>query len=274
MKINDIHFYTAKKDNFISYFKKLWQYKMLIWVFAKRDLQVKYAQTWLGVSWSIIQPLTAMTVFSVFFGYVLKWQTENIPFPLYVLSGLLGWNFFSYIVNAGTSSVQESSSIIKKIYFPKSILPLSKVIVALTEFAISLMILIPLLFYFNITISWKIIFIPFALLFNAICALTLVFWVAAFAYRKRDLIHLIPFIVYFGIWITPVFFLPTILPQKIQQIITLNPMTHVVDIWRWVIFNETTFNYYWLLSFIMVCTICLAGMYFYNQNENKFSEYA
>lgn len=264
---------TPEPDSFTTYIKKIWRYRALIWVFAKRDIKVKYAQTWLGIGWSLLQPLTAMVVFSFFFSYVLKWKTGDIPFPLYVLSGLLGWNFFSYIVHAGSSSIQESSSLIKRIYFPKSILPLSKVIVALTELVISLFILIPLLVYFNIGISWKVIFVPLVLLFNAICGLSLVFWVAAFAYRKRDLFHLLPFVVYFGIWVTPIFFEVSILPKQVQGLVKLNPMTTVVELWRWVFFQHTTLDLNSLISFVLVLGWCLLGMHFYNRREDQFGDY-
>jgi lipopolysaccharide transport system permease protein len=264
---------TSEPDSFVTYFKKIWKYRALIWVFAKRDIKVKYAQTVLGLGWSILQPLTAMCIFSFFFGYVLQWKTGSLPFPLYVLSGLLGWNFFSYIVHSGSSSIQESSSIIKKIYFPKSILPLSKVIVAFVELSASMFILIPLLVYFNVSISWKVVFIPFILVFNALCALMFVFWVAAFAYKKRDLFHILPFAVYFGIWLTPVFFEPTLLPQRVQYLIHFNPMANVVELWRWAFFSNVTFNYYWLLSYCLVFLMCILGMYFYNRNEDRFSDF-
>src|SRR5690606_1221403 len=119
------------------------------------------------------------------------------------------------IVNAGSMSVQEAAHTIKKIYFPKSILPFSKVVIAFVELLFSLLLLIPLMIYYDMGLSWKIIFLPFVLLFNAMCGLTLVFWVASFAYKKRDLFHLLPFIVYFGIWFTPIFFSGNYLPPKL-----------------------------------------------------------
>lgn len=119
---------TSQPDSIIGYIQKIWRYRVLIYVFAKRDLKVKYAQTFLGLGWTILQPLTALLIFTFFFGYVLNWKSENLPYPLYVLTGLLGWNFFSYIVYQGSSSIQDSGNIIKKIYFPKIILPYLKFI--------------------------------------------------------------------------------------------------------------------------------------------------
>ena len=269
----EIQVMTAEPDGFVAYFQKIWRYRSLIWVFAMRDLKVKYAQTFLGISWSLLQPLTALTIFTFFFGYILDWKSGDLPFALYVFSGLLGWNFFSYIVSSGSMSIQESSHIIKKIYFPKSILPFSKVVIASVELVLSLVVLIPLMIYYGQSLSWKIVFIPLILFFNAICALTLVFWVASFAYKKRDLFHLLPFIVYFGIWITPVFFTDAFLPQHLQFVMDFNPMANVVQAWRWMLFNEGSFTWIWLLNFGMVLALCILGMYFYNRKENEFTDF-
>ncbi len=265
---------TAAPDSLRTFFQKIFQYKALIWVFARRDLKVKYSQTALGIAWSILQPLTAVVIFTFFFSYILGWTSGDLPYSIYVLSGLLGWNFFSYIVSAGSSSVQEASHIIKKIYFPKAILPLSKVVVAFVELALSFLLLIPLMIYFGESISWRIIFLPFVLLFNAICGLTLVFWIGSFAYKNRDLFHLMPFILYFGIWMTPVFFNNDILPVDLRFLMDYNPMANVVNLWRWMLFEHTTFQWVWVFNFVLMSLLCFGGMYVYNRRESQFSDYA
>jgi lipopolysaccharide transport system permease protein len=264
---------TSETDSFGEYFRKIWQYRALIWAFAIRDLKVKYAQTLLGVGWSIIQPLTALVLFTFFFSYILNWTADDLPYSIYILSGLLGWNFFTYIVQSGSFSVQEASQIIKKIYFPKSILPLSKVVIALVEMGISLLLLIPLLIYFGQPLSWKIVFFPLVILFNALCGLTLVFWVAAFAYKLRDLFHILPYIVYFGIWVTPVFFTRSILPENLRFLMDINPMANVVDAWRWMLFPGQIINKFTVINFVVVVVLCLVGMFFYNKKESEFSDY-
>lgn len=264
---------SPEPDDFQTYFKKIWDYKSLIWVFARRDLKVKYAQTFLGMAWSILQPLTALIMYTFFFGHLLQWKTEKLPFSIYVLSGLLGWNFFSYIIYQGSSSIQDSGNTIKKIYFPKSILPFSKVIVALVELLLSTILLIPLLIYYQINISWNILAFPLVIIFNTLCALLPVFWIAVFAYKKRDLFHLLPYFVTFGIWLTPVFFAKNIFPDTIKYIIELNPIANVIEMWRWMLFDYGIFNYKWLLNAGIVALGCAVGMYFYNRNESKFSDY-
>lgn len=272
-KTDKILVISPKPDTFLEYFKKIWDYKNLIWVFAQRDIKVKYAQTMLGITWTILQPLTALAIYSFFFGRVLNWQSDELPFPIYVLSGLIGWNFFSYIIYQGSSSIQDAGNTIKKIYFPKSILPFSKVVTALVELVLSLLLFIPLLIYYNIPISWHIVFFPVAILFNTLCGLFPVFLIAIFAYKKRDLFHLLPYIVTFGIWLTPVFFTHNLLPKRFSFVMNLNPMANVVDFWRWTLFNYGSFDFIWIINFILVMILCIIGMYFYNQKESEFSDY-
>lgn len=268
----EIQVMTADPDEFKTYFQNIWKYRALIWVFAKRDLKVKYAQTAIGLGWTLLQPLTALIIFTFFFGFLLRWETEGIAFPVYVLTGLLGWNYFSYIVNAGTFGLQESAQLIKKIYFPKSVIPLSKMVVALAELGISLLLLIPLLLYFGQTLSWKIIFLPVILFYNTICALCVVFWISAFSYKKRDLLHLIPFLLYFGIWFSPVFFTSDILPDQYAFLLDLNPMANVVQAWRWSLFDFGEFKWIWGINFLGVLILLLAGIYVYNRKESDFSD--
>ena len=269
----EIQIMTSKPDGFITYFQKIWKFRALIWVFAKRDLKVKYAQTAIGLGWTLLQPLTALVIFTFFFGYLLHWKSGELPFPIYVLSGLLGWNFFNYVVSAGSMSMQESSHLIKKIYFPKSILPFSKVVLGLVDLVLAMLILIPLMVYYKTGFNWQIIFFPLVLLFNLICALTLVFWVASLAYKKRDLFHLLPYILYFGIWFTPVFFTESFLPENLRFLIYFNPMANVVQMWRWVLFGIGSFNFVWLLNFFLLFIICMFGMYYYNKKESEFADY-
>lgn len=264
---------TPYSDNLINYFKKLWQFRALISVFAVRDLKVKYAQTFLGLGWTIVQPLAGLLVFTFFFGYIVGWKAEGLPFALYVYSGLLGWNFFSYIVFQGTSSVHDSAHIIKKIYYPKFLMPLSKVLVGLVELAINLLLIIPLMIWYGEIPSWKILFLPIPLFFNILSALTLVAWVGAFAYKKRDLLHLIPFLLYFGIWLTPVFFTLDILPQNLQFLWFLNPMAGVVEAWRWSFFSSWNFSLNYLPSMLAVIPLFAIGLKLYSKKEFSFSDF-
>lgn len=264
---------TSQPDSIIGYIQKIWRYRVLISVFAKRDLKVKYAQTFLGLGWTILQPLTALLIFTFFFGYVLNWKSENLPYPLYVLTGLLGWNFFSYIVYQGSSSIQDSGNIIKKIYFPKIILPLSKVYLAAVELLVTLLLLIPLLIWYDQTISWRIVFIPVVLFFNALIALFIVLFISALAYKRRDAFHLVPYLMNFGIWLTPVFFSKTVLPEKINFLWYCNPMASIAEAWRWCLFPQYTYDTNFLPALLVSSLLFAMGFNLYKQIENAFSDY-
>lgn len=272
-KREQIHTLSSEPDKFGDFFYKIWKFRALIWVFAKRDLKVKYSQTLLGLSWTLLQPLTALFIFTFFFGFLLNWETDGIKYPIYVLSGLLGWNYFSYIVNAGSLGLQESAQLIKKIYFPKSIIPLSKTLIALVELGISIILLIVLMFYYGQGVSWKIIFLPFILLFNTICALNVVFWISIFALKKRDLLHLVPFLLYFGIWFSPVFFDNTIIPQDYIFILDMNPISNVVQGWRWSLFDYGEFKLIWVLNFFIMLFLLVCALYLYNKKEGELVDH-
>jgi lipopolysaccharide transport system permease protein len=265
--------YTPFPDTMLQYVSKIWNFRSLISVFAIRDLKVKYAQTILGLGWTIIQPLAGLLIFTFFFGYILGWKANDLPFSLYVYSGLLGWNFFSYIVYQGVGSVHESGHIIKKIYYPKFIMPLSKVLVGMVELVVSFIVIFPLMIYYGKSFSWKIILLPIPVFFNVIMALAIVMWVSAFAYKKRDLLHLVPFLMYFGIWLTPVFFTFEILPENMRFLWFFNPMAGVVEAWRWTIFADWNFNLYYLPAMLLMIPFFLVGMKIYSKKEFEFSDY-
>lgn len=263
---------TAQPDSFIEYLKKVWAYRSLIYTFAMRDLKVKYAQTILGLSWSIIQPATALIIYSFFFGYILGWKTDGLPFPIYVLSGLLGWNLFSYIVYQGSSSIQESSYTIKKVYFPKAILPISKSLIAIFECLVSFIMILPLLYLYDVNISTKLVFLPFVMLANIACGLIPVFWIGSFIHKKRDLIHLIPYLVGFGIWITPIFFTKETLPANVYSVLKYNPMTSIIDMWRWAMWSYGNFDFIWIYNTILILFLSILGLYIFSKKENTFTD--
>ncbi len=266
--------YSSKNDSLKVSLRKVWEYSALVWVFAKRDIKVKYAQTIFGFGWSIFKPLLGLLIYVFFFGLVLNWNTGSIPFPLYVLTGLIGWNLFTYIVSNGVSSVQESNDLIKKIYFPKSILPLSKTVVGLIEASISFLLLIPLLIYYEQPIVGKIAFFPIVLLFNVVCGLSLVFFISSLAIVKRDLLQVIPFLLNMAVWFTPVFFSIDILPEDFQFLMIYNPIANMIDLWRWVFFENIAFQLVWGVNFLIMSLFLVVSFYYYTLKENKITDFA
>jgi lipopolysaccharide transport system permease protein len=264
---------TPLPDSVGKYLEKTWKFRSLIIAFAQKDIQVKFSQTFLRFSWAIIQPVVGTLVFAFFFGYILHWKTGNLPFPVYVISGLISWSLFTNVVIHGSNSIHESSVLIRKIYFPKLIMPLSKILVAMFELVISFLLLVLMMIYYEITPSWHLIFLPLVLLLNILFALSLVFLLSAFSYRNKDLLHLIPFISYFGIWLTPVFFTNETLPESLRFLWYINPMAGIVDGWRFCLFNDWRFNLQYLPALLTILPLALISLVIYTKQENKFSDY-
>ena len=265
--------YNSGHDSLKTSLIKLFKYRSLIWVFAKRDMKVKYSQTYLGIAWGVFKPLLSLFIYVFFFGFILKWETGDTPYPVYVLSGLIGWNLFSYIVNSGVASVYESSDLIKKVYFPKAILPLSKMMVGIVEAMISLLLVILIMAYYNIWIGWKFFLIPLVLLFNVICGVAVAFIISAVAIKKKDILQVLPFLLNMAIWLTPVFFSIAVFPEQMHFLFLINPIANVIDLWRWVLFDGVSFQIVWLLNFFIMSILLLLGFYFYAYREDKFADF-
>lgn len=256
----------------MKYFEKIWQYRHLIVTFALRDLKVQYAQTFLGLLWSVVQPLTALAIFTIFFGRLIKIPGIHLHYSVFAFTGLLMWNNFSYIMGKAGTSLMENQHIIKKIYFPKMILPLSKVLVSWVEFAISFVLLLLLMFLLEEPISVRILTVPLVLFLNALLALSLAVWLGALTVKYRDFHQLIPFVVAFGIWLTPVFYPTTIIPDKYSFIIYLNPIAGVIGLLRWIIMG----NEFQFLYFIPIWSFCLllllTGCRYFIQTERTITD--
>ena len=258
---------SSEPDNLIVYLKKIWQYKSFVLTLAKRDLKIKYAQTVLGLTWTVLQPLVAISVYTLFFSVLLNFETEY-PYVLFVLSGVLLWSLFNYIFSQGSTSLTENQDIIRKLYFPKTILPLSKVIVALVEFGIIFSFFMVMLFVFRIPLSWKLILIPLPLFTLLLFALGMAYLLSAATIKNRDLHHIVPFIVYFGIWLTPVFYPVTIVPSEYAHWLYLNPMAAVIQLFRWCVFNEAI-NSYILGGIGISIFIFISGFFYFKSVEDE-----
>ncbi len=252
---------SAEQDSLSVYLKKIVQHRELILTLAKRDLKVKYAQTYLGLTWTIIQPVTAVIVFSMFFSLLLDIKNEY-PYVLFVLSGVLLWNLFNYIFSQGSTSLTNNQDLIRKLYFPKIILPLSKIVVALVEFGVTLILFIGLLFFFKIKLTWLVLFSPFVIMNVILFSSGMSLILSAATIKNRDLNHIIPFLISFGIWFTPVFYPVTLVPEKWSSYLFINPMASCIQQFRNTFLPEP-FNVYSYIGFpICLITFILGFLYF------------
>lgn len=217
--------------------RELWHYRELIYFLTWRDIKVRYKQTAIGVAWAILQPLAMMAVFTLFFGKLAKIPSEGIPYSLFAFSALLPWQLFSRTISESTNSLITDQRLITKIYFPRIIVPLTTTLAALLDFFIASLILIILMFIYGITPSTAVIWIPFFILLLIITALGVGFWLSALNVEYRDVMYTIPFLNQFWLFITPVVYPSSMIPERFRILYGLNPMTGVIEGFRWALFG-------------------------------------
>lgn len=255
---------TANNIGFIPYLQRIWQYRSLIRVLAKRDIKIRYSQTFLGITWSVLQPLVAIAIYTVFFYYVLGIKTDDVPYPLFVLPGIIGWFQFTNIINGAGMSLLENPELIQKIEFPKMVLPLSKVLSGLLEIAITFGLMFLMMLLYGYGLSLKFLLLPVFVVLNIFTGLSISVWLAALTIRYRDFHHIIPYLVSFGIWVTPVFYPTTILPSGAEKYMFINPVANVIAGFRWCLVDGPMLSYWQLLSFVPVVLLLITGYrYFY-----------
>ena len=256
-----------------SYLKKVWAFRSLVVTLAIRDLKVKYAQTALGIFWTVLQPLTGLTIFTVFFSKLIKVDTNGIPYALFAFSGMISWFFFSQIIQSAGLSLLESQHLIKRIYFPRLILLVTKILVALAEFCVSVVLLFLLMLTMGIFFTWPVLFFPFLVIFNIAVAFSVAIWLSALTIKYRDFHHIIPYLVNFGIWLTPVFYPETLIPYRFRLFLFLNPMAAVVKAYRWSLIGGPLPDAGYWLSVIPVLFLLVTGLNYFKKTENEISDY-
>ena len=256
------------------YWMDLWRYRELFYILAWRDIAVRYKQTVIGVAWAVIRPLLAMAVFVVVFGKIAKLPSEGVPYPVYVFAAMLPWTFFSTAFTNAANSLIGNSNLISKVYFPRMIIPVASIIVAGVDFLISFVILLGLMLWYHYIPDWHILTIPFFLLLAFAGALGAGLFVAALNVKYRDFRFVVPFVVQLGLYISPVGFSTTIVPEKYQLIYYLNPMVAVIDGFRWAVSGgKTALNMTEIVvSILVVIFLCVIGVYQFRKTEKTFAD--
>jgi lipopolysaccharide transport system permease protein len=219
-----------------NYWRDLWRYRELFRVLAWRDLAVRYKQTVIGVAWAVIRPLLTMVVFTVIFGRIAKLPSDgSAPYPLMVFAGMLPWTFFATGLSEASNSLVNNANLISKVYFPRLIVPTATVVVAFVDFLITFSILIVLLAWYRFVPDWRILFLPAFILLAFLASIGPSLWITALNVKFRDFRYVIPFIAQFGLYVSPVGFSSSVVPQEWRLIYSLNPMVGVIDGFRWCI---------------------------------------
>lgn len=257
-----------------NYWHDIWRYRELFQVLAWRDFAVRYKQTVVGVAWSVIRPFLTMIIFTVIFGRVAKLPSEgSAPYALMVFAGMLPWTFFSTAVSDASISLTANSNLVSKIYFPRLIVPTATIVVAFVDFLIGFVILVGMMIWYRFAPGWEILTLPAFILMAFLASLGPGLWITAINVRYRDFRYVIPFLVQFGLYVSPVGFSSSVIPQEWRLLYSINPMVGVIDGFRWAILGETAI--YWpgfFISLVVIAFFLWFGIRQFRRLERSFAD--
>jgi lipopolysaccharide transport system permease protein len=258
-----------------QYWRDLWKYRELFYFLAWRDFLVRYKQTVIGIAWALIRPLLTMLVFTVVFGKIAKLPSEgSAPYSILVYAAMLPWQFFSSSLTESSNSLIMNPNLISKIYFPRLIVPASSVITSFADFLISFAILAVMMTWYQYWPDWRIVAVPLFVVLAFGAAIGTGLWLCALNVEYRDFRYIVPFIVQFGVYISPVGFSSSRVPEKWRLIYSLNPMVGIIDGFRWALLRGEA-RIYWpglVTSIIVTLVLCLTGTWYFRRVERTFAD--
>jgi len=257
------------------YWRDLWRYRELFYVLAWRDVSVRYKQTIIGLAWALLQPFFTMVIFTVVFGKLARLPTEgDAPYALLVYAGLLPWQFFSSALSSASNSLIGNANLISKVYFPRLIVPTAAVVTSFIDFLISFGILILLMLWYQFWPGWQILTLPCFVLMAFLASLGPGLWITALNVKYRDFRYVIPFIVSMGLYVSPVGFSSSVIPEQWRLLYAINPMVGVIDGFRWAILGGEA-HIYWpgfLLSWGLIGFFLWLGVRQFRKMEKSFAD--
>ena len=253
--------------------KVLWDYRELMLFLAWRDVKVRYKQSLLGVAWVVIQPLTAMVVFTLIFGRIAKLPSDGVPYAVFTYSALLPWQLFSTAVTRSANSLVSSSSILTKVYFPRLVLPVAAIFANVVDFGISLVVFFGLLAIFRIWPGWPLLFLPLFILLTIATTLAFGIWLAALNVRYRDVGYVLPFLVQLSLFLSPVAYSANLVPSGAWRIAySFNPLAGLIQGFRWVLVKGPAPDSMLLISVAVVTILLVSGIYYFRRTEKTFAD--
>jgi lipopolysaccharide transport system permease protein len=258
----------------LHYWRDIWRYRELFWFLSWRDILVRYKQTAIGVAWSVLRPFLTMIVFTIIFGKIAKLPSDGVPYPIMVFAAMLPWQFFSNSLSECSNSLIDNARLLTKVYFPRLVVPASAVIVSLVDFFISLVILALLMVWYGFVPDWRFLTLPLFLGLAFLASFGFGLWFAALNVKYRDFRYVVPFIVQFGLYVSPVGFASSVIPEKWRLIYSLNPMVGVIDGFRWAILGGKA-QLFWpgfCLSTALTFLVFLLGLRYFRSTERAFAD--
>jgi lipopolysaccharide transport system permease protein len=257
-----------------QYWKDLWKFRELFLFLAWRDLLVRYKQTVIGVAWSVIRPFLTMVVFTIIFGKLAKFPSEGVPYPILVFAAMLPWQMFTHAVSESSNSLIANAGMLSKVYFPRMVLPASAVLVSLADFLISFALLVVIMAWYQFIPSWRIVTLPIFLFLALTVSLGFGTWLASLNVKYRDFRYIVPFLLQFGLYISPVGFSSSVVPDRWRLLYSLNPMVGVIDGFRWAIIGSDIPFYLpgFLLSIGLASGVLYFGLTYFRRTERTFAD--
>jgi lipopolysaccharide transport system permease protein len=257
-----------------NYWKDLWRFRELFYILSWRDIKVRYKQTVVGTAWSVLKPLLTMIVFTIVFSKLAKLSSEgDAPYAIMVFAGLLPWQFFSNSLAEASNSLIGNTNLITKVYFPRLIIPASAVITSFVDFAISFGLLVVMMIGYQYAPSWQIVFLPLFLAVAFFASFGISLYLTALNVKYRDFRHIIPFIIQFGLYLSPVGFSISYVPEEWRLLYSFNPMVGVIDGFRWCILGETPFPFLTLgISIAITSFFMILGIWYFRKTERSFAD--
>jgi len=254
--------------------RELWEYRELVYFFVWRDIKIRYKQAAIGVLWAVFQPLTVMVIFTIFFGRFAKVPSDNIPYPVFVYTGLILWNYFSFGLSHSSESMVSNANIIQKIYFPRLIIPISSSLIGLIDFTIVSIILIGLMLYYHITANIIILaYLPILILITFLSSVGLGCFFASVNVKYRDVRYAIPFFIQILMFLTPVIYPISMLGNKYKWLLSLNPMSGVIETARGIIFGNRPVDWHLLsISILVSLVLFIFGIMYFRNTERYFAD--
>ncbi len=257
-----------------QYWRDLWRYRELFYFLAWRDILVRYKQTAIGVAWALLRPFLTMVVFTVVFGRIAKLPSNGVPYPILVFAAMLPWQFFSTSLSEASNSLVGNANLISKVYFPRLIIPAGAVITSLVDFFISFILLAVLMAWYGFIPDWRILALPLFTVIAFLAALGPGLYLTALNVKYRDFRYVIPFIVQFGLFISPVGFSSDVIPEKWRLLYSINPMVGVIDGFRWSICGRGASLYMpgFILSMAVTAFFLWLGIWYFRRTEKTFAD--
>ena len=252
---------------------ELWDYRELLYFLIWRDVKVRYKQTAIGAAWAILQPFLTMVIFSVIFGELVRVPSDGVPYPVFSYAALLPWTFFATALNRSSASLVYDANLISKVYFPRLIVPIAAVLAPMVDFAIAFTILLGMMLFYGIVPGAVALTLPLFLGLALLTALGLGFWLSALNVKYRDIGYVIPFLIQVWLFVTPVVYPSSIIPERWQWLYGLNPMAGVVEGFRWSLLNTGSApGTLIIVSATVVVVLFVGGLFYFRRMENEFAD--